>query len=284
MDRTLVIVTCLNDSWHFELLCNTMQQFLEPCQVLIISNEDDYFSRVWKNWFDINIAKKLSKFNIQVKQRSDFLLSEYLEYKTPGWYTQQILKLSAFKYVTTDRYVLLDSKNFLTQQIQLQEIEQRKPKFISDNNKFYNFILASYAHFNIDPPEYVYLIENSTPFIICKDTAASLINRFGGSDETFNVMMNLVTKEQQMGVSEFYFYGIYEQFLGIKNDTACVDNNVILINSTNINHPYTYLDSKIFGINRFVFDNKSERDVFTLLEKLNCINCIPTQSSPYKIK
>ena len=277
-DYTLVIVTCYKDSWQFELLCNTMQKFLEPCPVLIVCNEEPLFE-VWKDWFNITIAEKLSKFDILVKQRSDFLLSDC--YSIPGWITQQSLKLAACKYVKTNDYIVLDSKNFFTQDIGLNQIKRRTPLLLTNDNLWYNAVHQIYNHFKIQIPENIYLTDNVTPFFLNNQIVKSLIDYFGGAD---NIPKILTGSELGLSIAEFYLYGVYEQLFN-RQDNIVYDNdhfyyNVLIIDHLNAHKSYTYSDSKIFGLHRYLFYVLEEHDIHNLLCNLNCSDCIPNTPSP----
>jgi hypothetical protein len=273
MDQTLVVVTCYRDIWQFELLCNTMEKFLESCSVLFILNECDQMFALWKDWFDVNFKNKLSKFDILIKKRSDFLS---VEYDIPGWFTQQILKLAAHQYVMTDGYLVLDSKNFFTQDIVLNKIGQRPPILIQHDNQWYNYILELYHYFKIEIPENIYLTDNMTPFSLNTRIVKSLIEHFGGNDKTFQAMIDKGLDPQ---IAEFYLYGVYEQ--QFNNQILYSDEyNMYLKDHVNIHESYTHSNRKIFGIHRYLFYGLEENALYNLLRDLNCGDCIPEGPSP----
>ncbi len=123
-----------------------------------------------------------------------------------GWYTQQVCKLHAHKFVNSNFYTVLDSKNFLINQIYPNSlIKDGKPiMFMMDSRKVWGGILdATFNLLNVSDEKGSFC-SPSTPFTFIRAEVESMYKHL--DDAGFNIEDLICDK---MGVTEFICYFAY---------------------------------------------------------------------------
>lgn len=229
MDRTLVVVTCDKDRWSFEMLCRSIHKFLKPSPILIIVNENDPES--WQTWYK-EIMYLLDGHRVKVKNKYDFWDEEIADHLHPlrrsGWIDQQVLKLYAGKFVDSNEYVVLDSKNFFIKPTSLRDILQIKseyitswaPKNLKNTVDLYCSMLNLRFTHKILP-----LTQNTTPYVIYKDYALALIKHFGDIENFYKVFTESAIPKE-FTAAEFFLYEIFTFKNRRNNKGQCQSNNI----------------------------------------------------------
>lgn len=110
MDK-LVTVTCSADIQPMLLQAKSIQQFVDPCEHLVIIEDDNYDLNYWK--------KILSNFYTN----HTLILKKYNHVYTAGlngWGRQQVYKLAA-AFDCLERYLVLDSKDFFIRKTNISD-------------------------------------------------------------------------------------------------------------------------------------------------------------------
>lgn len=229
MDRTLVVVTCDKDRWSFEMLCRSIHKFLKPSPILIIVNENH--PKSWYKWFK-NIRSLLNSHNVIIKNKYDFWNEDIADHLHPlqrkGWIDQQPLKLYAGKFIDTNEYVVLDSKNFFIKPLSLDNLLQIKPEYITSwapwelkntVDLYCSMFKLQFTH-KILP-----LTQNTTPYVINKNYALAMIKHFNGIDNFYKIFTKSALPVD-FTAAEFFLYEIYT-FKNRRNNKGQCNSNCI---------------------------------------------------------
>jgi hypothetical protein len=228
MNRTLVVVTCYRDLGQLLIMFRSIHKFLQPSNIVIVINEDDTFK--WSVWFD-KYQKYLSAHNVQVYTKADLLpiLNDYKSY-TNSWLNQQVLKLLISSKITTQEYVILDSKNFFIKDTNLADITSRSRDNIDANNGSIPWIsniassLRKLLTTDMLRDGRLLLQTPQTPYIMNTEYVTQLIDYYGGptqfiewfyiTTENIYVTFNATNADKSFEpfISEFY---LYELFCGL---------------------------------------------------------------------
>ena len=233
--NTLVVVTCLEDKWKFEMLCRSMYAFLEPCNVIVIYNEMHKKMGEFFQWFDPIQAKFLKKFNVQAHSAAEFYPSKYLEkpYTDPvhasgGWVKQQILKILVSSHVTTPEYVVFDSKNFFTRHCSLEDIEKTTHHGSWTLKGVTEWTKICCERLDLIYPGYhLKLRANTTPYWVKTKVAKRLIQYIGSVDD-FVCWFSENAMAKGVSPAEFILYDLMETKLGQREEGTVLGNNATI--------------------------------------------------------
>lgn len=249
-DRTLVIVTCYRDLDQLSILIKSINLYLEPSKILIILNEEDNFF-IWKNWYLLNTIS--DNHDVKIVLRRDLLPSSIhkgIETYKNNWIIQQILKILAAELVTTEQYILLDSKNFFIKQISLNKIKQSEPAKLPD--PFYqNLLWISAVVSKLSRPlnELIHyrgalmLSQAATPYVLETEHVKELLKYFGGSVQFVNWYIRIADNVLELNndilpnvlISEFYLYELFSLLeLTSEWDTTVPTNNMTFWDTDNL--------------------------------------------------
>lgn len=171
----IATVTCNRDFQQMLLQAESIGKFVDPCDHVIVINEDKPDLDFWYGWLKpyyknhkLNIIPKI-KYDYPISLRQDlnkFAINDSASY---GWRTQQLQKL-LLAYEFQDDYLLLDSKNFFTKKTNINEWENiiGSGTFMkgSDINHF-TPTSKIYSELLNEPLEYY--LKPQTPFKIKRD-------------------------------------------------------------------------------------------------------------------
>lgn len=281
--NTLLIVTCKKDMWQFEMLIRSAYKFLQPCKIVVIYNEsfDDY--QEWLVWFKFLEKLFLKKFNVKTFFIEDFMP---LSKKHGGWIRQQLLKVLAYKEIETEKYIILDSKNFFIDQCNLNSIQRCDLK-----SNWWSKDLDGWVQECCDFFGYNYegtcLGPTITPFIFDKKIVQSMMQKWINQNH-FIEWFTKLGRQDNVSASEFFMYEIFEQ-----NNTPFmiqpgINSNVSTIWHHDLNsqelrwHTQTILEKKqkhgihISGIHFTVLQKYKKQDVQHLLRDLGCEIILPS--------
>lgn len=303
MSRTLVTIICNKDRWGVELLCRTMDKYLDPCNVIFILNEDDETSDILNQWFqEMCMPHLIKKFNVKLYRKFQFWNIEDECHLTPlekeGWVDQQVLKLAVYKKIQTDDYVVLDSKNFFVRPCRCIDIKQISPEPTDWCEPILkNWITTCIETFNFLPPEKALrLTQNTTPYIIRKQSAKDLINYFGGIS-SFYKWFTIEARKDKHSPAEFFLYEIFTITHGWRNLGDCQQNCISMWEHMIIRdkmtqqdfvkyfiHMFRTYDVKVAGLHKGLFKYWSHQEGMFILKRLGVYDCIPKTVSPFSAK
>lgn len=223
MSRTLVVITCKRDQWNFELLCKSLEKFVDPCKIIFIYNESAEDFKYWqKVFYRHRCMPHLGKFDITLMYKDQFWTLDDENHLTNmekcGWTGQQVIKLAVSKFVQTDFYLVLDAKNFFIDHTSIDNIRHIKPEPTDWCEPILkNWIVTCFETFDLLPPEKpVRLTQNTTPYIVRTESAKSLVDLFGGSNFLYK-WFTLEARKEKHSPSEFFLYEIFTMRYGHRN-------------------------------------------------------------------
>lgn len=301
MSRTIVVVTCEKDKYEFELLCRTIQKFLEPSRLIFVCNEyecDDWFS-----WYKTNMAPLLKKHRVKLFKKHDFWSYEHEEHlhelQKEGWIDQQVIKLAVAKHVDTKDYICLDSKNFFIRPCNVFNIKQAAP-ISSDwaGELRQNWIKLCCRTLGVRyPGEHIKLTGNITPYILDKQQALNLVEHFGGSEKLY-VWFSTESLPESISPGEFFLYEIWLIKHGLRDlkDSRYTQQNIYAIwgdiHHNKLNFEYKdYVESYVehiqlfdcymASVHRSMYPYWTESLYRKFMKTIGLEDCIPLQTCPY---
>lgn len=161
MISKLVTVTCTKDAVAMQRLAESIQKFVAPCEHLLVIEDLEHDISYWKNLLDkyyINHKLVIKTYHkmLSVKDQN-------------GWSRQQAFKLLA-SLDCTDKYLILDSKDFFIKPTNLHEWNDfQGSNIVKDigyaiDNKFLKLSMQYSLYFNKPLLEEVF--NKITPFVI----------------------------------------------------------------------------------------------------------------------
>lgn len=234
--------------------------------IYIFYNDDNNTKSVLDN------IKSFYPNNIQSNVKIIYRDSKYDNYKS-NWTNQQVFKLLMSKYVNSEYYVVLDSKNHFIRKVELLDfVVDSKPKMYLDNPggmiKYYNNCLK---YFNINCPfEYKYedkdklqpigcnILLSTTPFVFIKLEVLNLIEYIENKEK---YSLECFFNKNKKKYCEFYLYSTYLIYMNSINKHTLIKlnsfNETIFANPdkpwNDINRKRNVITNskcKIFGLHR----------------------------------
>lgn len=120
LDRELLVVTCLRDREQFLVQAKSIHRYLNPSDITIVLNEIGDQQLNLKTWFYHNCIQYYINHNLNIMFPEDFNLSI-----GDGYIRQQLIKLLFFQHTEKKEYCILDSKNWLSKNINLSEFRNK---------------------------------------------------------------------------------------------------------------------------------------------------------------
>lgn len=265
---SLVTVVCLADFKLLELQMSSIKKYCNNIDVkehIVICNDRDLSVDLIKG-----IVKKIS-YNIPVRCIEQIELLKLENTVKRGWYTQQVCKLAVHEYVSTDFYLVLDSKNFLINPLITSDLfVDGKPKlFMMSEKRVWGEIIAGVCDFlDVSVDHIKDFSSPSTPYMICKDQVKLMYEYLISIDESIEDAIC-----DKRGVTEFICYYVFLfKFGGLSKYSLCHirdANNYTIFRSAVFDSDLIFnlenkLDSlKWFGIHlQHLLDSNSEKDKF----------------------
>lgn len=242
----LVTVTCNRDRWLLELQALSLKH-INSCNINIVINEDD--TSDWLDWFE-TIKPLYNKFNLRILSKKDFTSVNN------GWISQQLIKLY-FSQHTSDDYIVLDSKNFFAEKIDLSSY--LNPRRIETKN-FYS-LQQELEIKNVVPA--------STPYRLNPNIVKDLINSYNNFENWF-----LSLSEQ----SEFVVYDWFVQKNNIEIPLADSMCKTIWYHETYDFKKWDNIKKPILGIHPWFIKMNANIDWKKWLENKNL--SLPTTPVP----
>lgn len=292
MNRTLVVVTCKRDLWEFELLVRSIHKFLKPCPIIFVYNENQEHVSTWKKFYKRQCSQYLENFDVKFLYKEDFWSVNDENHLTSaekeGHVDQQIIKLAVSKFVDTEQYVILDSKNFFIAPIGLEEIPQIHPAPTDWCEPILkNWIVTCCETLNVEIQRNISLTQNTTPYIIRTSSARDLVDYFGGPAFLFK-WFTIESRKEKHCPAEFFLYEIFTIRFGYRNVGDNTQNCVTLwehMHSVDrwrfnnyiqhIEHMQERYGVKVAGLHKGLRPYLTAEEIKVILQKLNCGDIIP---------
>lgn len=241
----LATVTCNRDFQQMLLQAESIGKFVDPCDHVIIINEDKPDLDFWYRWLKpyytnhkLNIIPRIEyKYPLSLSEsKNKFIQSDITSI---GWRTQQLQKM-LLAYEFQDDYLLLDSKNFFTKRTNINEwnniigsgtfLESTDINHFTTSSKIYSELLKEPLEFYLKP---------QTPF---KITRQSLITKCELSQLAY---LLFYPESQGHPASEGIFYSHF-----VKDEMIQFHNSY---NPDNRNYSTMWIRNKA-EIARMIFD------------------------------
>lgn len=300
MSRTLMVVTCDKDEWNFQLLCRSMEKFLQPCKFVIVYNESVDRYRNWRKFFKRKCLPHLSKFDVKVMHKGDFWTDEdechLTEIEKEGWVDQQVIKLGVSEHIDTEHYVVIDAKNFFVNYGYIEEIQQIKPAPTDWCEPILkNWIVTCCETFELVVPEKsISLTQNTTPYIIRTESARNLLKFFGGVKFLYK-WFTLEARKDKHSPAEFFLYETFTMRYGYRNTGNGLQNCISFWEHmhtqqhyktedylNHIDHMYERYNTRVAGIHRIMRSIWTQKQAILILDKLNCGDILPEGDLPFR--
>lgn len=302
MTRSLMVVTCDKDEWNFQLLCRSMEKFLEPCKFIIVYNESVNQFRGWQKFFKRKCLPHLSKFDVKVMHKGNFWNDvdecHLTDLEKEGWVDQQVIKLGVAEHIDTEHYVVIDAKNFFVKHTHLTDIGQIKPEPTDWCEPILkNWIVTCCETFELVVPERpIRLTQNTTPYIIRTESAKDLLKFFGGVKFLYK-WFTLEARKEKHSPAEFFLYETFTMRYGYRNNGNCLGNCMAFWEHmhtqqhyrtkdylNHIDHMFERYDVRVAGIHRIMRSIWTQDQASIILNKLNCGDILPAGELPFQIK
>lgn len=269
-DVTLVTITCSRDRAIQKLQSYTIDKFInETCEHIVIIEDDRVSFDEWH--------KELSPYYTKHKLILLKTLLDENSYKNDskkknGWHRSALLKLMVANQVRSDRYLLLDSKNFFIKQVNLETWPCMEGNYIVEplqtngrlaNGRNWPNLYEFGKKHNIQIPEKTY--STTTPFMVNTNTVRDLCK----------LDINSLFLNNSGWSSELFLYSVYTQHLGneLKNGpTVNVTfwNNERTADIKTLTDIFSWDNVKSLGIHRdFMKLNLNLIEFYNFLESIN---------------
>jgi len=269
-DVTLVTITCSRDRAIQKLQSYTIDKFInEPCNHIVIIEDDQVSFNEWYAELSPYYTKhKLILLNTLLDKNSYRNDTK----KKNGWHRSALLKLMVANQVHTDRYLLLDSKNFFIKPVNLDEWPCVEGNYLVEplqidgrlaNGRVWPNLFEFGKQHNIQIPKNTY--STTTPFIVNTNIVKNLIDL-----DVKSLFLNNLGWS-----SELFLYSVYTQHLGneLKNGPTV---NVTFWNDERtadletLTDIFSWPNIKSFGVHRdFMRLNLDLTEMYNFLESID---------------
>ena len=193
----IVITFHIKDEKNLKFTINSIRKNILHSKIFIITNFENY-----------DIINNLKCVFINENIIGEDLYNNIIKENRGGWYLQQILKLFAHNFVSTENYLVIDADTVILKKIDF--FEDNFPLLVVNNQIFY-------PYFNVI--KYLLNITNELNFsfishhmVFNKNIVKQLINEIEFHSKTtwINAIVNILYKKNQnISFSEFETYGNY---------------------------------------------------------------------------
>ena len=211
MTPTLVTITCSRDRSMQKLQSYTIDKFVQgACNHIIIVEDNKIPLSEWQT----ELAPFYNKHHLMLL---DTLLDndsyQNDSVKKNGWHRSALLKLMAAEHVNTEKYLLLDSKNFFVRQVNLDSwpcdegnhlVEPLHSNGQLSNGRSWPNLFQFGKKHSIPITKNTY--STTTPFMVKTNTVKNLLKL-----DIASLFLNNTGWS-----SELFLYSVYAQYLGTK--------------------------------------------------------------------
>lgn len=299
MKLTFVTIFFEKDFHLLLLQLRSLSKFLDENvikEILVVYNSNSDLSDELKIEMDreLNYFKKYSKY-LRLLKRSDISC----DLSSSGWKSQQIIKLEISRFVSSDFYCVLDSKNMIVRPVSFRDFfsESGLPyALIQDYNKhsieFKEFYINSLNIFGVEPisDNLKNALPTVTPHLLevksCEDMKSAVLERTG-----FNYSKYINSVEDGEKTTEFLLYsGFLKSKNAIESKYALVKhrNSYTLFGTSPKNEDAVqeYIDKamhdesvKFFGIHLKRYPNLSDASKNKIIKLLLMVGLIESEDT-----
>lgn len=170
-----------------------------------------------------------------------------LNFNHSSWFNQQITKLEISRLISSEYYVLLDSKNHFVREIYLSDfIDEGKPiLFVDDPGSMINYYqncLTYYGIYQVSESPSTKKFLTTTPYIIKTQDCREMINHIETKEK---IVFSEFFKNNPGKYTEFYLYSTYLLFSDkIKNYVLKPMASISIFGSDPKIHAFNTFDKK----------------------------------------
>jgi len=201
--QEIVTITCSRDFEEMKRQSRSINLFVkEKCTHYVVIEDSDISIDTWQS----SLQPFYTKHKLILLTTYDFGIDfEELRNIAAGWVIQQLLKLYIVSKITTEQYLILDSKNFFIKNVSLNEwpvIEGNgMTNEINTENKWYDFIKYMSDSLNKPVPSSFSLAH--TPFVFRTSVVKEIVNTCDLTDMFFKF------NKGYEKISEFNLYCLF---------------------------------------------------------------------------
>lgn len=250
----LVTITCTRDRGIQELQSYSLNlMVMDPCNHYVVVEDGKVSMEQWRTM----LSPYYTRHHLHLISGTSLLSSEYYVDDSKiknGWHRSAVLKLLIADKIQSNKYLIIDSKNFFVHKQSLNDwpltdgngiIERYDSRTWTEVD---DFCLKN----NIPIPDAVY--NSSTPFIVDTTIVKELIK--------FDILPLFFNKKGWWS-SELFLYSIFTQQVGNKLKSEPVPNVTFwnterTLDKTVLNDCYTWPNMRAFGLHRDVLKLKTD--------------------------
>jgi hypothetical protein len=267
----LVTVTCTRDCGIQELQSYSLDLMVsKPCNHYVIVEDCKTDIEEWRSM----LAPYYTRHRLHLIPGSSLLSPEYYindSKKKNGWHRQQLCKLLIADKIQSEKYLILDSKNFFIHKQLLDDWPLNEGNGVLDDYDSLGWFGVDdfcFKH-NIAIPKKVY--NATTPFMVHTAIVKKIIE--------FDILPVFFNKKR-IWSSEFFLYSIFTQHVGNKLKSEPVPNLTFWNserqpNKETLKDIYTWPNLRTVGLHREVIEQGV--DLTDFIDFLNTIGFDPTR-------
>ena len=257
-NTNLVTVTCTRDRGIQELQSYSLDLMVtDPCDHYIVVEDDKVSIGDWRTM----LSPYYTRHRLHLTPGTSLLSPEYYASDSQiknGWHRQSVLKLLIATHIQSNKYLILDSKNFFICKQSLNEWPLDEGNGIVEkyDSRGWTEVDEFCLEHNIHKPDNSYSV--TTPFIVNTDVVKDIIK--------FNILP-LFFNKKKWWASEFFLYSIFTQHFGNQLTSEPTPNLTFWnterkLDTETLTDIYTWPNMKMFGLHRDVLKNKTDLTEF----------------------
>jgi len=254
----LVTVTCARDFGIQQLQSYSIDLMItKPCNHYVVIEDSEISQESWQAM----LSPYYTRHNLYIISGRSLLSSDYYSNDSVnrnGWHRSVVLKLLVAEHIQSEKYLIIDSKNFFVCQQSLDDwpLEDGNGMTV-DCDCFRWHVVKEFCTNNlIDFPEKVYMAV--TPFVVDTNIVKKIIK--------FDILP-LFFDKKNWWCSEFFLYSIFTQYFGNQLIHTHTPNKTFWDTKTAITKEiledvYKWPNMRTFGLHRDVFKLKTDWSEF----------------------
>ena len=254
----LVTITCTRDRGIQELQSYSLDlMVMDPCNHYVVVEDGKVSMEQWRTM----LSPYYTRHHLHLISGSSLLAPEYYVNDSKiknGWHRSAVLKLLIADKIQSNKYLIIDSKNFFVHKQSLNDWPLTDGNGIIEryDSRGWNEVDEFCLKNNIPIPDAVY--NSSTPFIVDTTIVKELIK--------FDILPLFFNKLRWWS-SELFLYSIFTQHAGNKLKSEPVPNVTFWntereLNKETLTDVYTWPNMRTFGLHRDVLKNKTDLSDF----------------------
>jgi len=254
INTDLVTIICSRDRGIQELQSYSLDLMVtNTCNHYVVVEDDKMSIEEWRTI----LSPYYTRHHLHLISGTSLLLPEHYVNDSPiknGWHRSSVLKLLIADKIQSDKYLMLDSKNFFVHQQQLSDWSLTDGNGLVENynNRGWNEVNDFCLQHDIPIPEDAYT--SVTPFIYDTTIVKDLIK--------FDIP-SLFFNKKKWWSSEVFLYSIFTQYAGNKLKSEPTHgvtfwNTERQLDTETLTDIHTWPNMKMFGLHRDILKLKTD--------------------------